>query len=167
MISTNPFLILADSVPPILMQSFVILMGLLILVGTVMDIIHKKNVKYFFENAKKAKLSASKTLSTGERISVISKTIASDIATTSELGAGKRRLAHVMGMYGTILFWIGSVVMIFWVIDFNSFKNSVGCLVFKYPKINCHSVSMEDNTLLKAFAPETLCAPSNIITWFL
>ena len=48
MISTNPFLILADSVPPILMQSFVILMGLLILVGTVMDIIHKKNVKYFF-----------------------------------------------------------------------------------------------------------------------
>ena len=72
MISTNPFFILADSVPPILMQSFVILMGLLILVGTVMDIIHKKNVKYFFENAKKAKLSASKTLSTGERISVIS-----------------------------------------------------------------------------------------------
>ncbi len=113
MIATNPFLVLADSVPPILMQSFVILMGLLILVGTVMDIIHKKNVKYFFENAKKAKLSASKTLSTGERISVISKTIASDIATTSELGAGKRRIAHVMGMYGTIFFWIGSVVMIF------------------------------------------------------
>ena len=113
MISTNPFFILADSVPPILMQSFVILMGLLILVGTIMDIIHKKNVKYFFENAKKAKLSASKTLSTGERISVISKTIASDIATTSELGAGKRRVAHVLGMYGTILFWAGSVVMIF------------------------------------------------------
>ena len=113
MITTNPFLILAETVPPFLMQSFVILMGLLILVGTVMDIIHKKNVKYFFNNAKKAKLSATKTLSTGERISVISKTIASDIATTSELGAGKRRVAHVMGMYGTILFWVGSVVMIF------------------------------------------------------
>ncbi len=42
MISTNPFLILAETVPPFLMQSFVILMGLLILVGTVMDIIHKK-----------------------------------------------------------------------------------------------------------------------------
>ena len=95
------------------MQTFVILMGLLILVGTVMDIIHKKNVKYFFENAKKAKLSASKTLSTGERISVISKTIASDIATTSELGAGKRRLAHVLGMYGTILFWVSSGILVF------------------------------------------------------
>jgi hypothetical protein len=113
MISINPFLILADSVPPILMQSFVVLMFLLILVGTLVDTIHKKNVKYFFKNAKKAKLSATKKLSTGERISVISKTIASDIATTSELGAGKRRVAHVMGMYGTILFWLGSVVMIF------------------------------------------------------
>ena len=113
MISINPFLTLADSVPPILMQSFVVLMVLLILVGTLIDTIHKKNVKYFFKNAKKAKLSATKKLSTGEKISVISKTIASDIATTSELGAGKRRVAHVMGMYGTILFWVGSVVMIF------------------------------------------------------
>ena len=26
---------------------------------------------------------------------------------------GKRRVAHVLGMYGTILFWAGSVVMIF------------------------------------------------------
>ena len=113
MISINPFLTLADSVAPILMQSFVVLMVLLIIVGTLVDTIHKKNVKYFFKNAKKAKLSATKKLSTGEKISVISKTIASDIATTSELGAGKRRAAHVMGMYGTILFWVGSVVMIF------------------------------------------------------
>ena len=113
MISINPFLTLADSVAPILMQSFVVLMVLLIIVGTLVDTIHKKNVKYFFKNAKKAKLSATKKLSTVERISVISKTIASDIATTSELGAGKRRAAHVMGMYGTILFWVSTVVMVF------------------------------------------------------
>ena len=113
MFVNNPFSILAESISPILMQSFVILMGLLVIAGTLMDIIHKKNVKYFFNNAKKAKKSATKNLTTGERISVISKTIASDIATTSELGAGKRRLAHVMGMYGTILFWTASVVMIF------------------------------------------------------
>jgi len=113
MLSTNPFSILAETVSPIFMQWFVIVMGILVAVGTLLDIIHKKNVKYFFENAKKAKLSAIKTLSTGEKISVISKTIVSDIATTSELGAGKRRMAHLLGMYGTILFWIGSVIMIF------------------------------------------------------
>ena len=113
MLSTNPFSILAETVSPIFMQSFVIVMAILVVAGTLLDIIHKKNVKYFFNNAKKAKLSATKTLSTGEKISVISKTIVSDIATTSELGAGKRRAAHLLGMYGTILFWVGSVLMIF------------------------------------------------------
>ena len=113
MLSTNPFSILAETVSPIFMQSFVIVMVALAAAGTLLDIIHKKNVKYFFNNAKKAKLSATKTLSTGEKISVISKTIVSDIATTSELGAGKRRMAHLLGMYGTILFWISSVIMIF------------------------------------------------------
>ena len=54
MISVNPFAILAESVSPIYMQSFVVLMIVLIAVGTLVDIIHKKNVKYFFENAKKA-----------------------------------------------------------------------------------------------------------------
>ena len=113
MFATNPFSILAETVPSVVMQGFVVLMILLIVAGTLLDIIHKKNVKYFFENAKKAKKNATKELTTGERIAVVSKTIAYDIGTTSELGAGKRRVAHLLGMYGTILFWIGSVVMIF------------------------------------------------------
>ena len=120
MLSVNPFAILAETISPIFMQMFVIAMVILVIVGTIVDIIHKKNVKYFFENAKKAKLSATKTLSTGEKISVISKTIVSDIATTSELGAGKRRAAHLLGMYGTIIFWASSAIMIFCYTSSNS-----------------------------------------------
>ena len=95
------------------MQGFLITMIALVVIGTLVDTIHKKNVKYFFENAKKAKLSATRELGAGERASVIAKTVVYDIGTTSELGAGKRRVAHLLGMYGTILFWIASVVMIF------------------------------------------------------
>ena len=113
MITVNPFSILAETIPVIAMQAFVILMGLLVVLGTLVDIIHKKNVKYFFENAKKAKKSAKKKLTAGEKTAVVVKTIASDIATTSELGAGKRRVAHLFGMYGTILFWLSSIIMIF------------------------------------------------------
>tara|TARA_B100000029_G_scaffold82503_1_gene73472 strand:+ start:259 stop:1059 length:801 start_codon:yes stop_codon:yes gene_type:complete len=113
LITNNPFSVLSETVPAIAMQSFVVVMGLLVVLGTLIDIIHKKNVKYFFENAKKAKKSAKKKLTAGEKTSVIIKTIASDIATTSELGAGKRRIAHLLGMYGTILFWISSVILIF------------------------------------------------------
>ena len=113
MITNNPFSTLSETVPPAAMQTFVIVMALLVIVGTLLDVIHKKNVKYFFENAKKAKKSAKKILTTGEKTSVVIKTIASDIATTSELGIGQRRAAHLLGMYGTILFWVGSVIMIF------------------------------------------------------
>ena len=113
MLSINPFADLATVIPAFLMQYFVIAMVLLIIVGTVLDMLHKKNVVYFFRNAQKAKKSAKNELSTGKKTAVILKTVAHDIATTSELGWGKRRLAHVLGMYGTILFWVGSVVLIF------------------------------------------------------
>ena len=113
MFTTNPFAVLTSSVPPYALKIFVIIMVGLVIIGTLLDIIHKKNVKYFFNNAKKAKKSASRELSLGEKSLIISKTVVHDIGTTSELGLGKRRVAHVLGMYGTILFWIGSGVMIF------------------------------------------------------
>ena len=113
MLTTNPFAELAKSLPSVAMQLFVITMILLVIISTFMDILHKKNVKYFFSNAKKAKKQAKKKLESGERISVVFKTIGSDILTTAELGAGKRRVAHLLGMYGTIIFWLTSAVMIF------------------------------------------------------
>ena len=113
MISINPFSELSQSVPSIAMQLYVVVMIVLVFIGTLFDIIHKKNVKYFFQNAKKAKKQATKTLEVGEKTSVILKTVASEILTTSELGAGKRRIAHLLGMYGTIIFWVTSGVMIF------------------------------------------------------
>ena len=112
MITTNPFSELSEFMPSIAMQAFVVVMIILVVVGTLFDIIHKKNVKYFFDNAKKSKKSATSTVSSGKKISIVLKTVASDVLTTSEL-AGKRRIAHLLGMYGTIIFWVTSVIMIF------------------------------------------------------
>ena len=75
MMTNNPFAALAESVPSIFIQAFVIIMVSLVIIGTLVDIIHKKNVKYFFDNAKKAKLSATRKLGTGERIFVIYLTV--------------------------------------------------------------------------------------------
>ena len=113
MFITNPFAELSIIIPSVTIQIFVVLMLLLILMGTFFDIIHKKNVKYFFNNAKKAKKNATKNLNTSEKTTVVLKTVAHDILTTSELGVGKRRVAHLLGMYGTLMFWISSVIMIF------------------------------------------------------
>ena len=113
MITNNPFSGLSELISPIAMQGFAIAMIALVATGTLIDIIHKKNVKYFFDNAKKAKKSAKIQLTSGQRTSVILKTVVHDIATTAELGRGKRRVAHVLGMYGTIIFWVTSVILIF------------------------------------------------------
>ncbi len=112
MVTVNPFSELAEFLPSIAMQVFVVAMIILVVVGTVVDMIHKKNVKYFFENAKKAKKQATRTVSVGKKTSIVLKTVGSDILTTSELD-GKRRFAHLLGMYGTIIFWITSTIMIF------------------------------------------------------
>ena len=113
MLQTNPFSVLAEVVSPLAMQGFIIAMVVLIALGTIIQMINHKNLTYFLNNAKKAKLSATKELGLGEKTSIIAKTTVVDIGTTSELGFGKRRLAHVLGMYGTILFWISSVVLVF------------------------------------------------------
>ena len=57
MLSNNPFLNLAEVVSPYAMQSFIIAMVVLIAAGTIIQMIHHKNVTYFLNNAKKAKLS--------------------------------------------------------------------------------------------------------------
>ena len=106
MITINPFAVLSNSLPSIVIQVFVIVMIILVIVGTFFEMLHKKNVKYFFQNAKKAKQSATKTLGVGEKTSVVIKTLATDVLTTAELGASQRRIAHVLGMWGTIMFWL-------------------------------------------------------------
>jgi len=113
MITVNPFAEASQFVPSIVMQAFVILMVTLVVIGTFFEMLHKKNFTYFFQNAKKAKQSATKTLGVGEKTSIVIKTVATDVLTTAELGAGQRRIAHVLGMWGTILFCVTSAIMIF------------------------------------------------------
>ena len=71
MLTINPFSVLSGVMPSVAMQVFVILMIILVIAGTVLDMIHKKNVKYFFENAKKAKESATRSLNSSEKTSIV------------------------------------------------------------------------------------------------
>ena len=113
MLETNPFSLLSEVVPTAVMQGFIIAMVLLIAFGTIIQMINHKNLTYFFNNAKKAKLQATREVGAAEKAKIIAKTTVYDIGTTSELGFGKRRLAHVLGMYGTIIFWIASAMLVF------------------------------------------------------
>ena len=113
MLNTIPFAILAETISPLAMQCFIIAMVVLIAAGTVIQMISHRNLTYFFNNAKKVKLNATKELGLVEKVSIVSKTAVYDIGTTSELGFCKRRLAHVLGMYRTILLCVTSAVLVF------------------------------------------------------
>jgi len=113
MFTINPFSELTGLISPIAMQIYVIAMVILVVGGTLLDTIHKKSAQYFFENAEKAKALASKTLSGGEKVSIAIKTVAEDVLTSGEFCNPRRRIAHLLTMYGFILFAATTAIMIF------------------------------------------------------
>ena len=113
MLTSNPFSELAVSISPGVMQAYVFLALLLVIGGTIFDVIHKGSAKYFFENMQRSKKRGGRTVEGGEKVAIAVKTITHDVLATSELGNSNRRIAHLLGMYGFILFVISTVVMIF------------------------------------------------------
>jgi hypothetical protein len=110
---TNPFHDLPGFLTPAVMQAYVVLMFLAVVAGTIFDVIHKKSAQYFFENAQKARKSAKRTLSGGDKVSVAISTVANEILTSSEFCNPHRRLAHLLTMYGFIIFIVTTVMLIF------------------------------------------------------
>jgi len=113
MFTINPFSELSASISPLVMQGYVILMILMVIGGTVLDMIHKKSAQYFFENAKKAKKSAKRSVGTGEKASIAVQVLLNEVLTSGEFCNVKRRLSHLLTMYGFIIFVVTTAIMIF------------------------------------------------------
>jgi hypothetical protein len=109
----NPFAALSATIPAQAMQIYVLLMIVLVAAGTLIDIIHKKSAKYFFENAKRAEASRTRKVPQGEKAVIFARTVAQDVLTSAEFCSPKRRIAHLLTMYGFIFYVVASAVMIF------------------------------------------------------
>jgi len=113
MVTSNPFAELSSVVPVAAMQWWVVLMVIFVVGGTVLDMIHKGSAKYFFENSKRAKKSAKRTVGGGEKVSLAVQTLASEVLTSAEFAKPRRRISHLFTMYGFIIFVVTSVILIF------------------------------------------------------
>jgi ABC-type multidrug transport system fused ATPase/permease subunit len=113
MVTSNPFAELSSFVPVAAMQWWVVLMVIFVVGGTVLDMIHKGSAKYFFENSKRAKKSAKRTVGGGEKVSLAVQTLASEVLTSAEFAKPRRRISHLFTMYGFIIFVVTSVILIF------------------------------------------------------
>ncbi|MCK5725871.1 MAG: hypothetical protein KAH22_03470 [Thiotrichaceae bacterium] len=95
------------------MKTYIVLMILSVVAGTLFDVWHKKSAKYFAENTKRGKKNAKREVSSGERSGMLVKTVTNEVLTSSEFSNPKRRLSHLLTMYGFIVFVATTAIMIF------------------------------------------------------
>jgi len=112
MFTTNPFAELSASISPSVMQAYVIIMALLVVGGTLFDVVHKGSAKYFFANLRKSKDKAERQVGGGEAMGLAVSTAMSEVLTSSEFCNPKRRVAHLLGMYGFIAYAVATFVLV-------------------------------------------------------
>lgn len=113
MLATNPFAALDGLVSPSFMQAYVLLMLLAVVAGTLFDVVHKGSAKYFFQNMRKSRGKAKKPVGGGEVVSIAVRTTAVDVLASGEFCNPRRRIAHLLGMYGFILYVAATAIMVF------------------------------------------------------
>ncbi len=113
MFTSNPFAELTASISPAMMQTYVILMVLLVVAGTLFDIVHKGSARYFFENMRRSKARAKKQLGGGDMAGIAVQTVVVDVLASGEFCNVRRRIAHLLTMYGFVLYAVTTVLMVF------------------------------------------------------
>ena len=113
MFTRNPFAELSASISPAVMQTYVVVMIILVVVGTLYDIVHKGSAKYFFDNWRKAKNKGSKHVGGGELVSLAIQTGLVEVLTSAEFCNARRRIAHLLTMYGFLAYVIATAIMVF------------------------------------------------------
>ena len=113
MFTSNPFAELSASVSPAVIQTYVVVMALLVAGGTLFDIIHKRSARYFFDNWRASKSKAKKQIVGGDMMWIAVQTAVHDVLASGEFCNARRRIAHLLGMYGFLIYVITTAIMVF------------------------------------------------------
>ena len=113
MLTSNPFAELSASIPPAIIQTYVVIMILLVAAGTLFDIVHKGSARYFFDNWRKSKSKGSQQVGGGELVSLAIRTGLVDVLASGEFCSARRRVAHLLTMYGFTIHVVTTAVMVF------------------------------------------------------
>ncbi|MGH8201104.1 MAG: adenylyl-sulfate reductase [Steroidobacteraceae bacterium] len=109
----NPFAALSVSMPPIAMQTYVVVMFLLVVGGTLLDLAHKGSARYFFQHRQVVSFGATRRVSAGEAVAIAAETVAVAVLAAGEFCGMWRRLTHLLTMYGFVLYIVTTAIMVF------------------------------------------------------
>ena len=98
MFTSNPFAEISGFLSPDFMQAYVVIMVVLVVGGTLYDIIHKKTAKYFFKNWQQQKNSGARQVGGGEVVALAVRTAVVDGLMSGEFCNARRRIAHLLTM---------------------------------------------------------------------
>jgi hypothetical protein len=113
MFTSNPFAGLSATIPPLVMQTYVVVMIVLVAAGTLFDVVHKGSAKYFFKNWRESKSKGATQIGGGEMVSLAIKTGLVDVLASGEFCNARRRVAHLLTMYGFVLYIVTTALMVF------------------------------------------------------
>ncbi|MGE5094003.1 MAG: adenylyl-sulfate reductase [Betaproteobacteria bacterium] len=94
------------------MKWFLAVMFLAVVVGTLFDVWHKGSARYFFATWRKSK-DKGRQVGGGELVSIAAHTVVVDVLASGEFCNPRRRIAHLLGMYGFVLYVITTAIMVF------------------------------------------------------
>ena len=112
MFNVNPFAELSAIIDPTIIQTYIVVMALMVAGGTLFDIVHKRSAQYFFNNWQKSKANAKQKVSGGKMASVAIQTALEGMA-SAEFCSMRRRIAHLLTMYGFIAYTAATAIMAF------------------------------------------------------
>lgn len=95
------------------MQTYVVVMVLLVVSGTLFDIMHKRSARYFFNNWHNSRNRAKRHVNSVEMASVAVQTAVVDVMTSGEFCNVRRRIAHLLTMYGFVAYVVTTAIMVF------------------------------------------------------
>ena len=113
MFTNNPFAELSATVSPGIMKTYVIAMIVLVVAGTLFDVLHKKSATYFFDNWRSAKSKGTRRVGGGETVSLAIRTLCVEVLASGEFCTARRRIAHLLTMYGFLAYVVTTAVMVF------------------------------------------------------
>src|SRR6516165_1312185 len=113
MFMSNPFAELSASVSPTVMQTYIVVVALLVVGGTLFDIMHKKSATYFFNSWRNSTNKAKQQVGGGEMVAIAVQTAVVDVMASGEFCNMRRRVAHLLTMYGFVIYVVTTVIMVF------------------------------------------------------
>ena len=112
MFGSNPFASLAGAVPANFMRTFVVVMAIAVVVGVIVDVVHKGSARYFFAGWRRTR-GKGRPLGGGELASIAVQTALVDVMASGEFCNPRRRIAHLLTMYGFILYVAATAILAF------------------------------------------------------